>query len=86
MASLNTQHALGLEQTKYKSEQPGDDDGSFINAGFPWSVLNIGSWPYGDPNYHIEGDTPEKVDCENAAITVKLTLAAILHLDTYGRP
>ena len=86
MDSLNKQHALGLEQTKYHSKQPGDDDGSFINAGFPWSVLNIGSWPYGDPNYHIEGDTPEKVDYENEAVTVKLTIAAILHLDIYGRP
>jgi hypothetical protein len=86
MTWLNTHHALGLEQTKYRSEQPGDDDGSFINAGFPWSVLNIGSMPYGDPNYHIEGDTPEKVDYENAKLTVQLTLAAILHLDAYGRP
>jgi Zn-dependent M28 family amino/carboxypeptidase len=86
MAMLNKHHALGLEQSKYRSERPGDDDGSFINAGFPWSVLNIGSMPYGDPNYHLEGDTPEKVDYENAALTVKLTLAAILHLDTYGRP
>jgi hypothetical protein len=86
MASLNKRHALGLEQTMYRSDQPSDDDGSFINAGFAWSVLNIGSWPYGDANYHIEGDTPEKVDYENAKVTVQLTLAAILYLDTYGRP
>jgi hypothetical protein len=86
MAMLNKHHALGLEQTKYRSERPGDDDGSFINAGFPWSVLNIGSMPYGDPNYHLEGDTAEKVDYENAKLVVKLSLAAILHLDSYGRP
>ena len=86
MAMLNKQHALGLEQTKYRSERPGDDDGSFINAGFPWAILNIGSMPYADPNYHIESDTPEKVDYENAKLTVQLTLAAILHLDAYGRP
>jgi hypothetical protein len=42
--------------------------------------------PYGDPNYHLEGDTPDKVDYENAKVTVQLTLAAVLHLDTYGRP
>jgi hypothetical protein len=86
MASLNIRHALGLEQTKYHSESAGDDDGSFINAGFPWSVLNIGSMPYGDPNYHSEGDVAENVDIKNAAVTVQLTLAAILHLDIFGRP
>ena len=86
MAMLNTHHALGLQQSKFLSDQPGDDDGSFIKAGFPWSVLNIGSMPYGDPNYHAEGDTAEKVDFDNAKVTVQLTLAAILHLDAYGRP
>ena len=65
---------------------PGDDDGSFINAGFPWAVLNIGSMPYADPNYHLETDTPDKVDIKNAELTVRLTLAAILYLDTFGRP
>ncbi len=86
MAMLNEHHSLGLRQSKYPSDSPGDDDGSFINAGFPWSVLNIGSMPYGDPNYHQEGDIPEKVDFENAKLTVQLTLAAVLHLDIYGRP
>jgi len=86
MNSLNTRHGIGLEQSKYRSERPGDDDGSFIKAGFPWAVLNIGSMPYGDPNYHIESDTPDKVDIRNAELTVKLTLAAILYLDTFGRP
>ena len=86
MASLNNILALGLVQSKYRSEQPGDDDGSFINAGFPWSVLNIGSMPYGDPNYHTEGDVADKVDVENARATVQLTLAAVLYLDLFGRP
>ena len=86
MGILNIRHTIGLEQSKYRSERPGDDDGSFINAGFPWAVLNIGSMPYGDPNYHLESDTPDKVDIKNAEMTVKLTLAAILYLDTFGRP
>jgi hypothetical protein len=86
MAMLNNKHALGLEQTKYQSKQPGDDDGSFIKAGFPWAVLNIGSMPYGDPNYHTEDDTADKVDYQNARVTVQLTLAALLYLDAYGRP
>lgn len=86
MAMLNTWHALGLQQTKFLSKQPGDDDGSFIKAGFPWAVLNIGSMPYGDPNYHTEDDTADKVDYENAKVTVQLTLAALLYLDANGRP
>ncbi len=86
MAHLNERHSLGLDQSKYQSSRPGDDDGSFIKAGFPWAVLNIGSYPYADPNYHLETDTPDRTDVDNAALTVKLTLAAILHLDTFGRP
>ena len=86
MESLNKRHILGLKQTKCFSKEPSDDDGTFIKAGFPWTVLNIGSWPYGDPNYHGEGDTPEKVDYENVKLTVQLTLAAIIYLDVYGRP
>lgn len=86
MARLNESYAFGLLQSKYRSERPGDDDGSFINAGFPWAVLNIGSMPYADPNYHSEGDTADTVDITNAQVTVQLTLAAILHLDVFGRP
>ncbi len=86
MENLNIKHGIGLEQTKFRSDRPGDDDGSFIKAGFPWSVLNIGSMPYGDPNYHLEGDTAEKVDYGNAKLVVQLTLAAILNLDVNGRP
>jgi len=86
MAELNEHHILGLVQTKFRSPRPSDDDGSFINAGFPWSVRNAGSIPNAHPDYHTEGDTADKVDYENAVLTVKLTLAAILHLDIYGRP
>jgi Zn-dependent M28 family amino/carboxypeptidase len=86
MINLNDRFSIGLEVTKYLSQSPGDDDGSFINAGFPWSVLNIGSMPYGDPNYHLETDTADKVDYENAKRTVQLTLAFVLYLDMYGRP
>jgi hypothetical protein len=86
MESLNKRFSIGLEQSKFRSTRPGDDDGSFINAGFPWSVLNIGSMPYADPNYHLETDVAEKVDIDNAKLTVQLTLAAVLYLDTFGRP
>jgi hypothetical protein len=84
--SLNQSLAIGLEQSTYRNESPGDDDGSFIKAGFPWAVANKGSIPNADPNYHSEGDTADKVDYENASVAVKLTLAVILYLDKYGRP
>lgn len=84
--NLNRQFGIGLEQSKYKSDSPGDDDGSFINAGFPWSVLNIGSMPYSDPTYHLEVNTADKVDYETALKVVQLTLAMILDLDFNGRP
>ena len=86
ITGLNERHSLGLVQSKLRSERPGDDDGSFINAGFPWSVRNAGSIPNSHPGYHTEADTPDTVDYENAAVTVKLTLAAILRLDMFGRP
>ena len=86
MADLNAEFHLGLAQSKHRSERPGDDDGSFINAGFPWAVCNTGSIPYGDPNYHTEGDTYDKVDYANAVVAARLTLAAVLRLDAVGRP
>jgi len=48
---------------------------------YPAAVINIGSFPYGDPNYHAEGDIPETCDIENAAMTVQATLAAVVTID-----
>jgi aminopeptidase YwaD len=81
MAAVNVRYAIGLEQRTVKRARPGDDDGSFVNAGYPNAILNIGSWPYGDPNYHTEGDIPELCDVKNGAMAVQATLAAILTLD-----
>jgi len=81
MAEVNDRYAIGLEQRIVEQSAPGNDDGSFILAGFPAAVINIGSWPYGDPNYHVEGDIPECCDIQNAAMTVQATLAAVLTLD-----
>jgi hypothetical protein len=86
MIMLNRRHNIGLEQSKIRSEKPGDDDGSFVNAGFPWSVRNAGSIPNSHPVYHTEEDKAGTVDYENAAAAVRLTLAAILRLDIFGRP
>lgn len=81
MDAVNTRFAIGLEQRTVKREKAGDDDGSFVQAGYPAAIVNIGSWPYGDPNYHAEGDIPERCDVPNAALAVRATLAALLTLD-----
>jgi len=81
MAEVNQAYGIGLEQTCAKRENPGDDDGSFVKAGFPAAVVNIGSWPYADPNYHRETDVPELTDLDNAGLAVQATLAALMRLD-----
>ncbi len=81
MSAVNVRYAIGLEQRTVRRPRPGDDDGSFVKTGYPNSVVNIGSWPYGDPNYHTEGDIPELCDVKNAAMAVQATLAAVLTLD-----
>jgi hypothetical protein len=81
MGEVNARYSIGLEQRIAKRSRPGDDDGSFVLAGYPAAVVNIGSFPYGDPNYHAEGDIPETCDIENAAMTVQATLAAVVTID-----
>jgi hypothetical protein len=81
MGEMNARYSIGLEQRIVERSQPGDDDGSFVLAGYPVAVVNIGSWPYGDPNYHAEGDIPESCDIKNAAMTVQATLAAVVTVD-----
>lgn len=78
MAELNVRFDLGLDQRSACRERPGDDDGSFVIAGYGATVLNIGSWPYAHRWYHHENDRPETIDVGNAARTVQLTLAALL--------
>ncbi|MFZ5517357.1 MAG: M28 family metallopeptidase [Candidatus Zhuqueibacterota bacterium] len=84
MAVLNETYAIGLEQSKFHCSTPNDDDGSFVNAGFSYSVLNIGSFPYSEPHYHTPEDRPEHVDIENLTKATQLCLAALLHLDASG--
>lgn len=77
----NEDYGLGLRASKFKREHPGDDDGSFVKAGYPAAVINIGCYPYKDPNYHLPGDRWDTVDVPNAALAVKLLTAAILRVD-----
>lgn len=62
-----------------------DDDGMFINAGFRRTLLHIGSWPYGDSQYHLPGDVPERVDVANLAASARLVLATVAELCRHDR-
>ncbi|MBN2088242.1 M28 family peptidase [candidate division KSB1 bacterium] len=84
IAEVNEKYKIGLIQKKFRSEKPNDDDGSFIKAGISAAVLNIGSMPYKNPDYHQHSDTPEKVDLENVKRATQLMLATMLHLDVHG--
>lgn len=86
MAEVNEAYGIGLIQQSYARQAPGDDDGSFIKAGFPAAVANIGSYPYADPNYHLESDRPEWVDLPNVRMAVQATLAAVVRVDRQGAP
>ncbi len=81
MGAVNAHFSIGLEQRAVQRPSPGDDDGSFVQAGYPAAIVNIGSWPYGDPNYHSEGDVPENSDILTAVKVVKTTLGAVLTID-----
>ncbi len=84
MAEMNETFVIGLQQSSYRRARPGDDDGSFIQAGYTTAVANIGSYPYADVQYHLEGDVPERVDVPNVRMAAQATLAAVLHLDQTG--
>ncbi len=61
-----------------------DDDGMFINAGYRTTVMNLGSFPYTDAEYHLPGDTYERVNINNLVRSTQLLLATILELDLLG--
>jgi hypothetical protein len=82
MVQVNDEYEIGLVQSIYRREAPGDDDGSFVNAGYPAAIINVGSFPFAEPNYHEAGDTADRVDVTNVRQTVQATLAAVLTLDS----
>ena len=75
-------HHIGLEARAFDKGHVNDDDGEFIKAGYKKTVINLGSWPYADSEYHLPGDVPERVNFKNMALSTQLMLAAILDLDT----
>jgi hypothetical protein len=78
MCAVNRRYSIGLHQSIGQRQKPGDDDGSFVNAGFPAAIVHVGSHPYADPNYHRETDAPELVDIPNVALATKAILAAVM--------
>ena len=53
-------------------------------AGYRAAILNVGSLPYADPEYHLPGDTADRVDIENVAMAAQASLAAILRVALGG--
>jgi len=84
VGAVIAEYGLGLRFSKFQRPGPGDDDGSYIKAGYPAAIANIGSYPYADSEYHKEGDTPDRVDLPNALRSTQAVLAAILLVDRDG--
>lgn len=82
VTEANALFNIGLSHTEFHRQAPGDDDGSFIKAGFPAAVAIFGSYPYADPEYHLETDTADHADIANIAMATKLALASILMRDS----
>ena len=80
----NEKYQIPMTVTTDVKKMVNDDDGSFIRAGYLRTVMNEGSSPYGDPQYHLAGDVPERVDILNLAFSAQLLLATVLDLDELG--
>lgn len=86
MVRMNQEHSLGLTQYVSRRERPGDDDGSFVNAGYGSALMNGGGGAGMYPYYHREDDVPEHVDVDSVARLTQVTLAAALEIDQQGAP
>jgi len=84
IASCAARYSIGLEVRVVLKQRVNDDDGMFINAGYRRTVMNVGSFPYADSQYHLPGDVPERVNIENVVGSTQLLLAAILEIDARG--
>ncbi len=86
MIDCGRRYKIELDVRSAYKENVNDDDGMFINAGYRTAVMNLGSWPYADSEYHLAGDVPERVNIENVVRSVRLLVATILELDEHGAP
>jgi hypothetical protein len=78
VAGCAGRYGIALTPELVFKERVNDDDGMYINAGFSRTVMNVGSFPYEDAEYHLVGDVPERVNIDNVAESVKLILAAVV--------
>ncbi len=86
MTRVIADYGIGLDHSVHKRERSGDDDGSFVNAGYAAAVHNGGSAFAGYPDYHRETDVPEKVDIASVRMAAQAALGALLRLDREGAP
>jgi acetylornithine deacetylase/succinyl-diaminopimelate desuccinylase-like protein len=84
IVSCAARYDLGLEVSLVFKGGVNDDDGMFIEAGYRTAVMNIGSLPYADSEYHLPGDVAERVNVENLVRSTQLLLAAVLEIDAGG--
>ncbi len=84
MAGCAARYHIGLDVRVAFKENVNDDDGMFIKAGFRTTVMNLGSWPYADSEYHLPGDVPERVNIENMVRSTRLLLATVLEIAADG--
>ena len=84
IASCASRCNIGMEVWVVLKQPVNDDDGMFINAGYRKAVMNVGSFPYADSQYHLPGDVPERVNIENLVYSTQLLLVAILEIDFRG--
>ncbi|MCX6359811.1 MAG: M28 family peptidase [Armatimonadetes bacterium] len=80
MERMNRDLGIGLEHQIVQREFANDDDGSFVKAGYGAAVAVIGSFPYADEEYHMPGDTADRVDFANVRMAAQAVLACILSL------
>ncbi len=85
LAGCSRRHTPSLATQCVHKPNINDDEGKFIEAGFRTAVMNVGSFPYADAEYHLPGDVPERVDIDNLALSTQLVLAAVLELDGQER-
>jgi hypothetical protein len=81
LADVNETYGVGLTQYKRFRKEPGNDDGSYLKAGFPAAIGVHGDLDWGDPAYHRPEDVPERLDPGAIRRVAQLIAAAILTLD-----
>ena len=81
LVEVNRAHGIGLDQVKHFREEPGNDDGSYLKAGFPAAIGCHGRLDWDDPAYHRPEDVPERMSPEGIRRVAQSIAALVLTLD-----